>query len=103
MNAPTHIRFTHDESAAIDAYANAHGLRKASAVRELLKFGLAAVDAAGNGTGNDAHELRLQRLEETLTTIARLHGQQLDSIIRHLSGQPAAHPDAAGCAKPESA
>ena len=72
-------------------------------MRELLRLGLDAVNPTGNDTTNDAHELRLQRIEETLATIQSAHGQQLDSIVRHLRGLPQAPPGAAGASNPESA
>ena len=103
MNAPTHIRFTHDEAEAIDDYAAQHGLRKASAVRELLKLGLDAVHAARNGTANDAHAPRLQRIEDTLATIQREHSRQLDSILQQLHELSAAQQGSTSVATPKSA
>ena len=66
MNAPTHIRFTQDESEAIDAYAAAHGLRKASAVRALLQLG---IDAANSPPGTAIDGNALARIEASLATL----------------------------------
>ena len=88
MNAPTHIRFTQDEAEAIEAYATGRGLRKASAVRELLRLGLDTVNATSSGATNDALDVRLQHIEAALVAIQREHGRQLASILQRLR-QPA--------------
>lgn len=90
MSAPTHIRFTQDESRAIDAYAATHGLRKASAVRQLLRLGLEAARAAASATAdaaNGTEGARLQRIEAALTVIQSEHSRQLQAILRHLIGR----------------
>ncbi len=78
MNAPTHIRFTQDENTAIDAYATAHGLRKASAVRALLQLG---IDAANGPPAPGPDGAALARIEAQLAAVL----QRLDA---------ADHPDA---------
>jgi hypothetical protein len=75
MTAPTHIRFTQDESEAIDAYAAAHGLRKASAVRALLQLG---IDTANSPKDAAIDGAVLARIEATLATLV----QQLDAARR---------------------
>lgn len=75
MTAPTHIRFTQDESEAIDAYAAAHGLRKASAVRALLQLG---IDTANSPPDAAIDCAALARIEAALTTLV----QQLDAARR---------------------
>ena len=89
MSAPTHIRFTQDESRAIDAYAATHGLRKASAVRQLLRLGLEAAHAAASATdaANGTEGAQLQRIEAALAVIRSEHGRQLQDILRHLIGR----------------
>ena len=98
MNAPTHIRFTQDEAEAIAAYATGRGLRKASAVRELLRLGLDTVNATSSGATNDALDVRLQHIETALVAIQREHGRQLDSILQRLR-QPASSEVAAWVAR----
>ena len=47
MTTPTNIRFTAEESEAIDAYARSKDLRRTSAVRELVRIGLQNADSSG--------------------------------------------------------
>lgn len=75
MNAPTHIRFTKDEADAIDAYAEAHGLKKASAVRALLQLGIEAAAGSGAGSPDGA---ALARIEAAIGTLA----ERLDAANR---------------------
>ena len=81
MNAPTHIRFTQDESEAIDAYAAAHGLRKASAVRALLQLG---IDAANSPPAAAIDGSALTRIEASLATLLQQleAARQADAAMR---------------------
>ena len=81
MNAPTHIRFTQDESEAIDAYAAAHGLRKASAVRALLQMG---IDAANSPPAAAIDDSALARIEASLATLVQQleAARQADAAMR---------------------
>ena len=47
MTTPTNIRFTAEESEAIDVYARLKDLRRTSAVRELVRIGLQNADSSG--------------------------------------------------------
>ena len=81
MNAPTHIRVTQDESEAIDAYAAAHGLRKASAVRALLQMG---IDAANSPPAAAIDGSALARIEASLATLVQQleAARQADAAMR---------------------
>ena len=74
MTTPTNIRFTAEESAAIDAYAQQKGLRRTSAVRELVRIGLQNAAASGLNTA--------AALEAVAAELRELRAGQLGISVR---------------------
>lgn len=60
MTTPTNIRFTAEESAAIDAYAQGKELRRTSAVRELVRIGLQHAQTSGLNVAEALHDVAAQ-------------------------------------------
>ena len=60
MTTPTNIRFTAEESAAIDSYAERKHLRRTSAVRELVRIGLQHAESSGLNIAAALHEVAAQ-------------------------------------------
>ena len=83
MTTPTNIRFTAEESAAIDGYAKRKDLRRTSAVRELVRIGLQQADGSGL---NVADALRAVQSEMHALHVGHQH---LTTLIQHRLSPPA--------------